>query len=221
MKRENINPLKKETILLESHYLPCLEYFLEISRVKNILLEVNENYQKQSYRNRAAILTANKTLVLSVPVVNNHKKTLMKDVLIDYSESWAKAHWRSIQSAYGKAPFFEFYEDYFYKVFMKKHDFLIDLNMDFLTTVLQLLGLQKSITFTEVYNREQRSDVRDLRSMIHPKKRASENFLEKKIRYRQVFGEGFADNLSIIDLLCCEGNNSLNVLTSANGLMNK
>ena len=95
-----------DTLLLDFHYLPCIAYFSCINRYHHLILEVHENYEKQSYRNRCYILSANKVLPLSVPVHRGKGKKPTKDIRIDYSQKWVNNHWRAIKSAYGKAPFF-------------------------------------------------------------------------------------------------------------------
>ena len=81
--------------------------------------------------------------------------------------------------------------------------------MDLLTICLKLLRLEKTIIFTENYEKDVEND---LRAQIHPKQRFVENQLYEPVRYRQHFGNEFEPNLSILDLLFCQGNQSLNVL---------
>jgi len=111
-------------ILIELHYLPCLEYFIQLVQSENICLEAHENFQKQTYRNRFSILTANKIDTLSVPVLKSNSKQLIREVEIDYTQLWQKIHRRAIQSAYGKAPYYEYYADYFKQLYDKKPRFL-------------------------------------------------------------------------------------------------
>ena len=107
-------------VLIESHYLPSISYFKAIFPAKTIILESNEYYVKQSYRNRCEILTANGVDKLIVPLTSKHGKVYIRDVRIDYSQKWLNGHWRAIQSAYGKAPFFEFYADALYNILFSK-----------------------------------------------------------------------------------------------------
>ena len=103
-------------ILIELHHLPCLDYWKTILEAHNlgkeVILEANENFNKQSYRNRTYILGANGKLALTVPVQKGSQKTLITEVKIDYSADWNRQHWQSIKSAYGKSPFFIHYADF-------------------------------------------------------------------------------------------------------------
>ena len=194
---------------IDLQYLPSLEYFCAILKNEEIIIEAHEYFEKQSYRNRCKILTTNKIDTLTVPVNSGNRKVLIKDIKIDYSQDWTRRHWGAIHSAYGKAPFFEFYSDFFKKMFDKKTDFLFDLNLEILTICLKLLRLEKKIIFTENY---QKNVENDCRGLIHPKRDYGLNDLYQPWAYRQNFGNEFEPNLSILDLLFCQGNQSLSVL---------
>ena len=196
-------------MVIDLQYLPSLEYFCALLKHDTIVIETHEYFEKQSYRNRCKILTTNKIDVLTVPVKNGNSKVLIRDLRIDYHQDWTRRHWGAIHSAYGKSPFFEFYADYFKILLAKKPDFLFDFNLDLLTICLKLLRLEKTIIFTEKYEKDVENDCRGL---IHPKKYYQENQLYQPVKYRQNFGNEFEPNLSILDLLFCQGNQSLKIL---------
>ena len=194
---------------IDLQYLPSLEYFCAILKNDEIIIEAHEYFGKQSYRNRCIIQTTNKIDTLSIPVQNGNKKVLIRDLKIDYAQDWTRRHWGAIHSAYGKSPFFEYYSEYFKKIMDKKPDFLFDLNLEILTICLKLLRLEKKIIFTENY---QKNVENDYRGLIHPKRNYQLNKLYQPLAYRQNFGNEFEPNLSILDLLFCQGNQSLSVL---------
>src|SRR4051812_19762950 len=97
------------TPLLSSAYWPNLHYFFYLINYDKADIEQWDNYQKQTFRNRTTILSANGLLDLNIPVKKSAHKELMKDVEISYSERWQQKHWRAIASAYGSAPYFEFF----------------------------------------------------------------------------------------------------------------
>ncbi|MFY0593999.1 WbqC family protein [Roseivirga sp.] len=209
-------------VLLESQYLPSVAYFSLLIRANTVYIEANEYFEKQSYRNRCHIIGANKIQSLSIPVHHGGKKILMTDLAIDYKQKWMNNHWRAIQSAYGKAPFFDFYGDYIKDVFETNPGKLFDFNQTLLTLCLKLLRTKVEILNTESYQKMPPNDVIDMRSCIHPKKSLDSLTWFRPEPYHQIFGKDFVPNMSILDLLFCTGPDALDILyQSGSGLMNK
>ncbi|MCS6833189.1 MAG: WbqC family protein [Flammeovirgaceae bacterium] len=194
-------------VLIELHYLPCLEYFIVLSKATHVWIEAHETFQKQTYRNRTYILTANKVERLTVPVLESTHHIPIQAVRIDYSQKWRQQHWRAIRSAYGKAPFFLYYADALEEELWKEHATLFDLNYSLLTLCHRLLGLSCQLETTTHYQKVAPDNLIDLRHKIHPKKQTG---ILHAVPYTQVFSNkvscSFVNNLSIIDLLFCEGN---------------
>ncbi len=192
-------------LLIELHYLPCIQYFTHLLTYEKVVLEAAEHYPKQTYRNRCRVRTAQKVNTLSVPVSKGPGKALTRDVKIDYHQPWLKDHWRTIASAYGKAPFFPDYAPFFEKTLFKKYTFLFDLNLELLTNCLFLLGIKKNIAITTGYQEVAPEGVKDLRNAVTLEKEGIAESFHPFVNYRQVFGNEFAPNLSIADLLFCQG----------------
>ena len=215
----NFHPMPELTsIRIELQYLPNVAYFGACLKYGEVWLEAHEHYQKQSYRNRCHILTANGPSTLTVPVQHEGQKTLIKDVKIDYGQKWAVQHWRSLVAAYAKAPYFEYFADYFDRVYQKKPVFLFDLNHDLLTTTLKVLQINPTIQPTQSYEVPVPSNQFDARGLIHPKKELSEELWGIQNKYKQNFGNGFEANLSIIDALMCQGPKAKYLLQTSSAL---
>ena len=67
------------TILLDTQYLPNIEYMATAIQFGHLLWEQHEHYAKQSYRNRCRILTAQGPMDLVIPVRHHATKMKMKD----------------------------------------------------------------------------------------------------------------------------------------------
>ncbi len=191
------------SLLIELHYFPSLEYFVALKDHDEIIFEQYENFVKQTYRNRFYIRTANKVTCLSIPLKKGSRT--IKDIKIDYQQGWLKDHWRTIVSAYGKSPFFEYYRDDFEAILFKKEPFLFELNFKILTKCLEYLDLRPKLNFTTQYDKLAPNGVLDKRGIILPKKSFNERGIYRSRPYQQIFGKDFESNLSLLDLLCCEG----------------
>lgn len=196
-------------VLLELHYLPCVQYFSKLAHYPVVYLEQQENYQKGGYRNRCHIAGANGLLRLSVPLrQGKNERQGIREVAIAYKEAWRAHHWASIRSAYGNAPFFEFYAGYLQPHFEQQPVYLFDFSLGLLQTLLGLLQLDCELHRTDEYKKETPEGLIDLRDTIHPKKhRLQPDAHFQPLPYPQVFLEkhGFLPNLSILDLLFCTG----------------
>jgi WbqC-like protein family len=201
--------------LIEPHYLPSLEYFCVLLPLDKIVLEQHEHYVKQSFRNRCHINTTQGRVMLVVPLTQKHGKVQLKDIRIDNSLKWQNNHWRTIQSAYARSPFFEHYRDELNKILFGNDTYLFDLDRNLLSFCLRNLGLEKAISETVAYEKEPNSEISDLRSQITSKKPPSDRSFYQPRPYHQVFGNAFAGNLSVIDLLFCEGPGALTILKAS------
>ncbi len=201
-----MNTNESSTLLIELHYFPCIHFFSILNQHDTLLLEAYETFQKQSYRNRTHILSSQKIETLSIPVLSGNSHLPIRDIRIDHSQKWRLIHQRAIRSAYGKSPFFEHYSEEILGLYDKPVPFLFDFNLEVLTLCLKLLKWKPSIQLStdyQVFKSEKLTKIVDFRDQIHPKKELLNDFQH----YQQVFGRQFEPNLSIIDLLFCEGNN--------------
>lgn len=192
-------------------YLPPVVYFTKLNTHKpDILIESQEHFPKQTYRNRANIYSPDGPLALTVPVVKGSKMhTNVKDVRISYDFKWQRQHWMSLETCYRRSAYFEYYEDDFAPFYQKHFAYLFDYNEQLLQMLLKFIKIQLPLQYTETYEAEY-PGLSDYRDSINPKK---EFDFEQKT-YFQVFDErnGFIKNLSIVDLLFNQGPQTINYL---------
>lgn len=196
-------------ILIHPSYFPSISHFVAISQCDLVTFEMDDNFQKQTNRNRMYIYSPNGIQLLNIPVKHSktaHQKT--KEIKIENDFDWQKQHFKSLEAAYRSSPFFEYFEDDIASIFQKKHTFLMDLNLETMAIVSKCLGLEFDYNETTEYFHEV-NDKTDFRSLINGKKDTA--VFEP---YTQVFEEkhGFINNLSILDLLFNEGRYALDYL---------
>jgi hypothetical protein len=206
--------------LLSTAYFAPIQYYSKIVSAQKAVIEKYENYQKQTYRNRCVIYSANGPQTITVPVTKgNQVKIHSKDIRIDYSMNWQKIHFKAIESAYRCSPFYQYYIDDFMSFFQKKHLYLYDVNLEILDKTCQILGFGLNISETTDYVSSIPEGYCDFRELIHPKERMFKPdpaFVPPV--YTQVFGpkNGFIGNMSILDLIFNTGTEALVYLQKSN-----
>ena len=203
-------------IILSTAYLGNIQYYTKLLQTAEpVAIEQHENFVKQSFRSRCDILGANGPVSLSVPVYKTSgEKTPIREVRIDYSKAWQHQHWNSIHSAYKNSPYFDYFGELFEPFYQKKTEFLWDLNARMQETIFGILGISPEFTYSEEYVRPTAED-KDFRNSLSPKPRLHQTdpaFTPET--YYQVFSEraAFVPNLSIIDLIFCEGPQAAGIL---------
>jgi hypothetical protein len=107
-------------VLLYPTYFPSISHYVAMVQSDSITFEVEDNFQKQTNRNRTYIYSPNGIQLLNIPIKHSkekHQKT--KDVQLETSFDWQKQHFKSLEAAYRTSPFFEFFEDELAPIFNK------------------------------------------------------------------------------------------------------
>ncbi len=192
-------------VLLPIFYLPPVSWFSVFLNEENeVDFEQFENFPKQTYRNRASIYGANGKLALIIPIKHTGKREI-KDIEVSFAEDWQKLHWKSIKTAYQSTPYFEYYEDKLKKIYAEQIVSLKEFNLKALGIILDILKTEKKYELTNEYFKN--PEAEDYREKFSAKSESMSEFEE----YYQSFSDknGFIKDLSILDLLCNIGPESL------------
>lgn len=201
-------------VLLPAYFAPISNYWL-LFKNQEVCFEIEDNFQKQTYRNRAYIYGANGKLQLNIPIKHTKSdgRQKTKEVLIDNSFRWQKNHFKALQNAYRSSPYFEYYEDDLAPLYENEFSHLLEFNLKTTEFILDALQEEVNISYTSHYELNLPAEI-DFRFLIEAKKEQSVDL----IPYTQLFDDkfGFLSNLSILDLLFMEGPNVLNYLENQN-----
>jgi len=200
-------------LLIHPTYFPSISHCVAMAQSEKIVFEMEDNFQKQTNRNRTYIYSPNGIQLLNIPVKHSketHQKT--KEIRIENDFNWQKQHFKSLEAGYRTSPFFEFFEDEIHPIFEKKYHFLMDLNFETIEFVEKCLRMKLDYgTTTEYFHEVDSTVILDFRALVAGKKDQSQ--FES---YTQVFDDkhGFLSNLSVLDLLFNEGKYALDYLKS-------
>jgi hypothetical protein len=155
------------TTVLSTAYAPPACYFSSMKSAQKTWLEAHENYQKQSFRNRCNILSSSGVQTLIIPIKHGNSLKI-KEIEIEYKDTWQKKHWKSLLTCYNSSPYFTYYRDDFETLYAHNFRFLFDWNLAILEVFSRHFNVRQP-TCTEDWQKEY-PNSNDLREVIHPKK---------------------------------------------------
>lgn len=197
-------------IILPTSYFGSTEYWAAIIKGgEDVVIDLGENYVKRSERNRTTIMTSGGIMQLSVQLSHaNRPRQPITSMRVDYSKRWQHQHLVAIESAYRSSPYFEYYADRILPLLERHWDSLVELNMAIMEQICKILRVAVPRVSTS-YIVASEGDI-DMRL----KQRGSAFVAEP---YVQVFSDRlpFEPNLSILDLIMCEGPEARTVLSAS------
>lgn len=207
-----------QKIILPFYCLGPVTWYTKLLQADEVYFDLDEPFPRQTRRNRYYIATANGESKLIIPLKHPQSKVPFRDIQVSRTEDWQRHHWKTIRSAYGRSPFFEYYADHFAPLYEdKRSPWLFDFNTAMLHTTLRLLKIQQPVLhLTPEITVPAENDLRnwfEFPWQKHPLTPENDRHLHLK-PYPQVFDikHGFMPDLSMLDLLFCMGPQALQVL---------
>jgi len=188
--------MKKNRQYIDLQYFGDIKFISTLIKSTNAFFLPDVRYEKSLHLNRTCLIGANGPLLLTVPLIGGRdKKQKLKDVQISYVDPWQKIQWRGIDSSYRKAPWFEDYAPGLKELFELREKYLLDLNLKTMEWVSKKLKINVDILADNEVSKKEAPGNSGVKTGFQYQP------------YQQVFMEkhGFKPNLSILDLLLCEG----------------
>jgi hypothetical protein len=121
-------------VILQPSYIPWRGVFDQINRSDVFVFYDDVQYDKRGWRNRNQIKTPRGKQWLTIPVYSRGAQTehlAIDQIRIVWDNPWNEDHWKSLQHAYGKAPFFKRYASLLEKFYARHDERLADFTIDF------------------------------------------------------------------------------------------
>lgn len=193
--------------ILPLQYFGSTEYWTALIKGGDeVVIDLGENYVKRSERNRTTILASEGVMQLSVQLAHaNRPRQPMRTMVIDYSKRWQHQHRMAIESAYRSSPYYDYYAPLLRGLYDRAWVRLVDLDIATLEIICKALKISMP-RLSESYVTASADDI-DMRD-----KRRGSTFVAEP--YIQVFCDRmpFVPNLSILDLVMCEGPEAIDIL---------
>lgn len=221
--------------ILQPGYLPWLGFFDQMNKSDVFIIYDDVQYDKEGWRNRNKIKTANGIQWLTIPVlVKFNAHPLVCEVKIDNKGNWRKKHLSTIKQNYSKTPFYENYIGIFENAYLREWEYLIDIDMYFILKIKECLRMDdkkiiRSSTLNISGDRIERliNICKFFNADIFNEGAAGKEYIDEeafnkheiKVEfqdykhpvYNQLYGE-FIPYLSVVDLLFNNGDESLSIL---------
>ncbi len=223
-----------KVVITQSNYIPWKGYFDAINQSDVFVIYDDMQFTKRDWRNRNTIKTANgiKWLTIPVEVKGKYFQKINETKIAD--KNWNIDHWNVIKQSYLKSKNFKEYKDFFEDLYLKTTEtYLTEVNFKFITAICDLLKIETKFHFSSEFElKEERSErlldiCLQLNATNYLSGPAAKNYMNEKIfeeagveinyfdysnfpTYKQLY-EPFDHNVSILDLLFCEGKNAINL----------
>ena len=213
-------------------YFPYLGFFKKIESTDIFVFLDDVQYTRSDWDNRNKIKTSDGSMWLTIPILNKSKEFL-NEVKIDNTQNWSYKHKSAIKFNYENAPFFDLYWRDIESILDKKHTKLFELNMELINYFKSVLQINTEIVFSSNLDIKSTGSqklyeiCKELKADTYLSGELGQNYLDLEIfknnnikiifekfqhpTYSQI-NSNFLPNMSIMDLLFNEGNNSIDIL---------
>jgi len=216
--------------------MPWIGYFDMADRVDIFVMLDDVQYIKSEWMNRNKIIsnTVDGWQWINVPIQQKSQRQTIAEVSPMPDLIWKRKLCNKIQHNYSKTPYYDRYQPNIYNILHSPYENLADLNVALITNFLKELGLKNNLIRSSSLRisgkREQKllNICKHLNAKAYLANNGSKSYLAEQIFqeegiefayqdyihpiYTNHRGEPQLKFLSILDLLFCQGPNSLDII---------
>ncbi|MDR3577393.1 MAG: WbqC family protein [Anaerolineaceae bacterium] len=131
-------------VILQPSYIPWRGYFHQIAKADVFVFYDDVQFDKRGWRNRNQIKTSRGKQWLTIPVFSKGAQTEhipINKIKIVWDSAWNTDHWKTIQMAYSKAPYFETYAPMLERLYNQHPEYLADFTIETTLILANALGI--------------------------------------------------------------------------------
>lgn len=183
--------METKTVSLPLYFAAPVNWYAEIADADLLVLGDEIPFPGQTPRNRISFCGKSGIQTISIPLHSQSRKAGYMKTEISYRERWQGILINALKTAYGKSPFFEYYDYRIEALIKKEFRLLWELNLEMLLLTIDCLKMTTSVRISD---REYSATGESGKEII-------------SLPYYQVFADlnGFTPGMSILDLLFNEG----------------
>jgi|688.fasta_scaffold208532_2 hypothetical protein len=222
--------------IMQPTFMPWLGYF-NIIKSSDIFVFLDDvQFEKRSWQQRNKILINKKEGYLTIPTISKSRfNQKINEVIMDNDQQWKIKHIKTLKNNYSKHEYFDQTFSIINAIYQNNYEKLLDLNVNFIKSVLNFLSIETKIIFSSQFNLSSSKENRilELCKIIKAKKYISpigskiylkdgEIFKKNNIEleyidyqykvYKQKKIEKFVPRLSVIDAMFNLGKNTIEIL---------
>lgn len=189
-------------------YFGSVAYYAEMARHKRVIVDTGLRYDKRFKSvHRCDIADTRGPLTLTVPVSKPAGARLWSQTRVSHHGQWWTTHLTTLESAYGRTPFFEFYVDRFKPWFEPLEMSVTDMDCGIDALVRRTLAIDTEVEYADASAIIAEPGL-DFRSAAYPGIAAVPYYQVRALKF------GFLSGLSILDLIFNMGPESPLVLAA-------
>ena len=149
----------------QPNYLPYLGFFDKIKKSDIFVIYDDAQFNKHEFQHRNRIRIYDGWKFLTVPVIKEEipiKEIKIVNEAQKNKSHWSKIHFKEIHANYAKTEYFGIYEKEIRRIYEKKYEKLIDLNMNLIKFLMNAFDIDVKIVNASEFGFKTRSSQKNL-----------------------------------------------------------